>query len=461
MPNTVSTWRARYAGGGLAGLADKPRPGPKPRYTAETGRRILAVLERPPPAGFARWMGGMIAAELGDVHEQQVWRFLRDQRIDLDGKKSWCESDDAEFVAKAAEIVGLYVAPPDDAIVLCVDEKPSIQALERAQGYLRLPNGRALSGQSHDYTRHGTTTLFAALDLATGKVEAAHKSAVAASSSSPSWIRSSPLIRVRKSMPSSTTSTPTRRTRPGSPHIPTCTSTSPRRGLPGLIRSRSGSRSLPASRSAAPPSPPSPNSGDTSMTSSPPTTQGHPFVWTKAKSASSLQRPPYQPIVIPGTSAAVSPSLAFPTALRISSSGPRRGGSFAGHCGLLGASREACRGRVTASAFCEGPASLLCRCIFSDHDLGPVLHRGRLAERRMAQVVPELATVPSRTSARVGGLRIQPIRSEIVASLICLHLLETARIRRQSRSVHRRRSPMPAMSSLHRSAASGSRCIPS
>jgi transposase len=175
MPNTVSTWRSRYAREGLAGLADRPRPGAKPKYTAETGRRILAVLERPPPAGFARWMGSLIASELGDVHEQQVWRFLRDQRLDLDGRKSWCESDDAEFAAKAAEVVGLYLAPPEDAIVICVDEKPSIQALERAQGYLKLPNGRALSGQSHDYKRHGTTTLFAALDLATGKVAAAHK----------------------------------------------------------------------------------------------------------------------------------------------------------------------------------------------------------------------------------------------------------------------------------------------
>jgi transposase len=175
MPNTVSTWRSRYAGEGLAGLADKPRPGPKRKYTAETGRRILAVLEGPPPTGFGRWMGPLIAAELGDVHEQQVWRFLRDQRIDLDGRKSWCESDDAEFAAKAADVVGLYLAPPEDAIVLCVDEKPSIQALERAQGYLRLPNGRALSGHSHDYKRHGTTTLFAALDLATGKVAATHK----------------------------------------------------------------------------------------------------------------------------------------------------------------------------------------------------------------------------------------------------------------------------------------------
>jgi transposase len=66
------------------------------------------------------------------------------------------------------------VAPPDKAIVLCVDEKPSIQALERAQGYLKLPNGRALTGQSHDYKRHGTTTLFAALEVATGKITATH-----------------------------------------------------------------------------------------------------------------------------------------------------------------------------------------------------------------------------------------------------------------------------------------------
>jgi hypothetical protein len=65
--------------------------------------------------------------------------------------------------------------PPKNAIVLCVDEKPSIQALERAQGYLKLPNGRALTGQSHDYKRHGTTTLFAAFEVATGKVRAAHK----------------------------------------------------------------------------------------------------------------------------------------------------------------------------------------------------------------------------------------------------------------------------------------------
>ena len=80
MPRTVSLWRGRFAREGLAGLSDRPHPGPKPRYTAETGRRILAVLDRPPPVGFARWTGPLIAAELGDVHEQQVWRFLRVQK---------------------------------------------------------------------------------------------------------------------------------------------------------------------------------------------------------------------------------------------------------------------------------------------------------------------------------------------------------------------------------------------
>jgi transposase len=134
------------------------------------------VLDRPVPAGHGRWTGPLIAAEMGDVDVQYVWRFLRAQKIDLAARKSWCESNDPAFVAKAAEIVGLYLDPPDGALVLAVDEKPSIQALERAQGYLKLPNGRALTGQSHDYKRHGTTTLFAALDIASGEVRAKHYS---------------------------------------------------------------------------------------------------------------------------------------------------------------------------------------------------------------------------------------------------------------------------------------------
>ena len=173
-PRIVSRWRHRFADHGLDGLHDKPRPGKKPIYNGATDKRILALLDKPPPDGFARWNGPLLAQALGDVDIQYVWRFLRANKIDLAARKSWCESNDPQFAAKAADVVGLYVAPPEKAIVLCVDEKPSIQALERAQGYLKLPNGRALTGQSHDYKRHGTTTLFAALEVATGKVVAAH-----------------------------------------------------------------------------------------------------------------------------------------------------------------------------------------------------------------------------------------------------------------------------------------------
>lgn len=174
-PRIVSRWRNRFADHGLVGLLDKPRPGKRPIYGKATDKRILALLKRSPPKGYARWNGPLLAAALGDVDVQYVWRFLRAQRIDLAGRKSWCESNDPEFAAKAAKVVGLYMAPPENAIVICVDEKPSIQALERAQGYLKLPNGRTLTGHSHDYKRHGTSTLFAAFEVATGKVTAAHK----------------------------------------------------------------------------------------------------------------------------------------------------------------------------------------------------------------------------------------------------------------------------------------------
>lgn len=172
---TASKWRVRYAERRRPGLDETGQRGAAPKYTAETGRRILAVLDDPPPKGFGRWTAPLIAEALGDVGVQYVWRFLRASKIDLSGRKSWCQSNDPAFAAKAAEIVGLYLDPPDGALVLAVDEKPHIQALERAQGYLKLPNGRAMTGQAHDYKRHGTSTLFAAFEVATGKVTVAHK----------------------------------------------------------------------------------------------------------------------------------------------------------------------------------------------------------------------------------------------------------------------------------------------
>jgi transposase len=173
-PGTASKWRVRYASERMAGLSETGNRGNDPKYGPEHGQRILALLDAPPPAGYSNWTAPMLARELVDIHEQYIWRFLRARKIDLSGRKSWCQSTDPDFVPKAADIVGLCMAPPANAVVLSVDEKPSIQALERAQGYLKLPNGRAMIGQSHDYKRHGTSTLFAALNVSTGQITGRH-----------------------------------------------------------------------------------------------------------------------------------------------------------------------------------------------------------------------------------------------------------------------------------------------
>jgi hypothetical protein len=86
---------------------------------------------------------------------------LREHEISLERRRSWCISTDPAFAQKAADIVALYLQPPENGVVLSVDEKPHIQALERAQGWLKLPNGKALTGFNHEYKRHGTTTLMA------------------------------------------------------------------------------------------------------------------------------------------------------------------------------------------------------------------------------------------------------------------------------------------------------------
>ena len=129
-PNTVIKWRQRFVGQGLKGLRDVSRPGPQRRYDDAFRKRILALLEQPPPAGQATWDGPAVA------------RVLRHEGICLQRQRSWCISTDPEFAAKAAAIVGLYLNPPEKALVICIDEKPSIQALERKTGYVETDNGK-------------------------------------------------------------------------------------------------------------------------------------------------------------------------------------------------------------------------------------------------------------------------------------------------------------------------------
>jgi transposase len=173
-PARVSKWRQRFVKDRLNALSDAPRSGKPHKYTEKTEKQVLALLDAPPPEGYAQWNGSLLAAALGDVSTDHVWRVLRQHGIQLQRRRSWCITTDPEFGPKAADVVGLYLSPPESAVVLCVDEKPHIQALQRAQGYLRLPDGKAVNGFSHCYKLHGTTTLFAALDVATGQVKTGH-----------------------------------------------------------------------------------------------------------------------------------------------------------------------------------------------------------------------------------------------------------------------------------------------
>lgn len=170
----VSKWRQRFSAERLAGLQDAARSGKPAKYDESTEKRVLKLLDAEPPNGYSQWNGRLLSQRLADVSSAQVWRVLRRHDICLERRRSWCISTDPEFGPKAADVVGLYLNPPENALVLSVDEKPSIQALERAQGYLRLPDGKAVNGFSHCYKRHGTTTLFAALEITTGLVKAAH-----------------------------------------------------------------------------------------------------------------------------------------------------------------------------------------------------------------------------------------------------------------------------------------------
>jgi len=165
---TVGRWRGRFARRGLDGLHDEPRPG-KPRQIGDEDieRVIVKTLEESPP-NATHWSTRSMAAATG-MSQSAVSRIWRAFGLKPHRSEHFKLSPDPQFVDKVRDIVGLYLNPPEAAVVLCVDEKSQIQALERSSPILPLMPG-VPERQTHDYVRNGTTNLYAALDVASGKV---------------------------------------------------------------------------------------------------------------------------------------------------------------------------------------------------------------------------------------------------------------------------------------------------
>ena len=164
---TVNRWRSRYAAHGMAGLSDVKRPG-RPR-SVDQSKIIAETLKPPPPSlGVTHWSSRLLAGRVG-VDHATVAATWRDYGVRPWRAEAFKFSTDPELVAKVSDIIGLYLRPPENAIVLCVDEKSQIQALNRTQKVLPMQPGHD-EQRTHDYVRHGTTTLFAALEIATGQV---------------------------------------------------------------------------------------------------------------------------------------------------------------------------------------------------------------------------------------------------------------------------------------------------
>jgi transposase len=168
---TVGLWRRSFAERGLDGLADRPRPGRPRLYDDAQVARVVAKTLEPPPSGETHWSVRRLAAATGLSHTS-VHRIWREHRLRPHQTRSFKYSTDSELEAKVIDLVGLYLDPPAGAFVLCVDEKTQIQALDRTQPSLPIRPGQA-QRMTHDYKRNGTTSLYAALEIATGRVTGA------------------------------------------------------------------------------------------------------------------------------------------------------------------------------------------------------------------------------------------------------------------------------------------------
>ncbi|AKH82928.1 transposase [Streptomyces sp. CNQ-509] len=170
---TVRKWRARFVKDRLEGLTDRPRPGPPRRITDEQVEALVTkTLDEKPSSGDSHWSTRSMAEATG-MSQSAVSRIWRAFGLKPHTVETWKLSTDPEFVTKVRDVVGIYLCPPENALVLAVDEKSQIQALDRTQPVLPMaPTTPAR--MTHDYVRHNTTSLFAALDIAFRSVIAQH-----------------------------------------------------------------------------------------------------------------------------------------------------------------------------------------------------------------------------------------------------------------------------------------------
>jgi transposase len=170
---TVRKWRTRFGADRLEGLSDEPRPGAPRTITDEQVEQVItATLEREPPNNDTHWSTRSMATSMG-MSQTAISRIWRAFGLKPHLVQTWKLSTDPQFVDKVRDVVGLYMNPPRNALVLCVDEKSQMQALDRTAPILPImPTTPAR--MTHDYVRHGTTSLFAALDVASGSVIAEH-----------------------------------------------------------------------------------------------------------------------------------------------------------------------------------------------------------------------------------------------------------------------------------------------
>src|SRR6266496_4712668 len=168
-PQTVGKWRGRFVARRLAGLSDEPRPGRPPTIADERVEAVIVkTLEEPPPNQDTHWSTRSMARATG-LSQTAISRIWRAFGLKPHLTEMWKLSTDPQFIDKVRDVVGLYLDPPEAALVLCVDEKSQIQALDRTAPVLPLMPGTP-ARRTHDYVRNGTTSLFAALDVASGKV---------------------------------------------------------------------------------------------------------------------------------------------------------------------------------------------------------------------------------------------------------------------------------------------------